>query len=69
MQEDSLEMKGLPGSERAGKSDAQVMTTSRSATKSGGKSDEFTEQDSDSAEYILPVQGKGIMKTVSVSVT
>jgi hypothetical protein len=73
MQNDGIGMNSLPSGAKSGKYDVRVTTRSHmgTGTGSGGQSEEdvASKGDGDSLENILPLQGRGITKTVDVSVT
>jgi hypothetical protein len=74
VQEDGIGMNSLPG--QVGKStnkyDVRITTRSQSRVRHSSEEeldDYATKADTDSAEDILPMQGRGITKTVNVTVT
>ena len=75
MQNDAIEMHGLPSGNKSGKYDVRITTRSQLGTESASAamSEEDAaskrDEDGDSLENILPLQGRGITKTVDVSVT
>jgi hypothetical protein len=75
MQNDAIEMHGLPSGNKSGKYDVRITTRSQLGTgsASAAMSEEDAaskrDEDGDSLENILPLQGRGITKTVDVSVT
>jgi hypothetical protein len=72
VQEEGIGMNSLPGQANKSGNKYDVRITTRSQSGIGHSSEEdldyVTKEDSDSAEDILPMQGRGITKTMNVSV-
>jgi hypothetical protein len=68
----NIGMNSLPGQANKSVNKYDVRITTRSQSGVGHSSEEdldyATKEDTDSAEDILPMQGRGITKTVNVSV-
>jgi hypothetical protein len=74
VQEDGIGMNSLPAQTGKSTNKYDVRITTRSQSGVGNISEEelddyATKTDSDSAEDILPMQGRGITKTVNVTVS
>jgi len=70
IQNDAIGMNSLPNGNKSGKYDVQVTTRSHGGTtRTGSEEDVASKGDGDSLENILPLQGRGITKTVDVTVT